>query len=69
MDTVHEKFSPDLSIEMFGKKFDVPFFAAHGGRAEGVKLYVQKIKEELREIMIMTDCRNISEITRDKIRL
>jgi len=43
--------------------------AAHGGRAEGVKLYTQKIAEELKEIMIMTDCRNLKEITRDKIRM
>jgi isopentenyl diphosphate isomerase/L-lactate dehydrogenase-like FMN-dependent dehydrogenase len=50
---------------LIGRPFSV---AAHGGRAEGVKLYVQKIKEELREIMIMSDCRSISEITRDKIR-
>lgn len=50
---------------LIGRPFSV---AAHGGRAEGVKLYIQKIKEELREIMIMSDCRSISEITRDKIR-
>ncbi|MCQ2586096.1 MAG: alpha-hydroxy-acid oxidizing protein [Treponema sp.] len=42
--------------------------AAHGGRAEGVKLYTQIIAEELKEIMIMTDCRSLKDITSDKIR-
>lgn len=41
--------------------------AAHGGRKEGVTLYTQKIASELTETMRMTDCRTVSDITRDKI--
>lgn len=41
--------------------------AAFGGGAEGVELYTEKIGAELREIMIMTGCKNISDITKDKI--
>ncbi len=41
--------------------------AAHGGGAEGVRLYTEKIISELKDIMLMTNCRNISEITREKI--
>lgn len=41
--------------------------AAHGGRREGVKLYTQKIKEELEEVMMMSDCQNLKDITIDKI--
>lgn len=43
--------------------------AAFGGGAEGVELYTEKIGAELRETMIMAGCKNISDITRDKIRL
>lgn len=41
--------------------------AAHGGGAEGVEMYTEKIGSELRDIMIMSGCKNISDITRDKI--
>ncbi|NLJ58409.1 MAG: alpha-hydroxy-acid oxidizing protein, partial [Tissierellia bacterium] len=41
--------------------------AAFGGGAEGVELYTEKIGSELRETMIMTGCKEISDITRDKI--
>jgi len=43
--------------------------AAFGGGAEGVELYTEKIGAELRETMIMTGCKNISDITRDKIKM
>ena len=33
MDVVHENYEVDTSIEMFGEKFDVPFFAAPIGSA------------------------------------
>ena len=42
--------------------------AAHGGREEGVRLYTEKLIEELKETMLMTDCRSIGEISGDKIR-
>ncbi len=42
--------------------------AAHGGGAEGVVLYTEKILQELKEVMLMTDCRTLSEITKEKIR-
>ena len=41
--------------------------AAHGGGAEGVEMYTEKIGAELRDIMIMSGCKNIKDITRDKI--
>lgn len=41
--------------------------AAHGGRREGVKLYTERIREELKEVMVMTDCRTLKDITIDKI--
>ncbi|MHC1719881.1 MAG: alpha-hydroxy-acid oxidizing protein [Clostridiaceae bacterium] len=41
--------------------------AAHGGGVEGVELYTEKIGSELKNTMLMTGCRNLSEITYDKI--
>lgn len=41
--------------------------AVFGGGAEGAELYTEKIGAELRETMIMTGCKNIRDITRDKI--
>lgn len=41
--------------------------AAFGGGAEGVELYTEKLGAELRDIMIMSGCKNLSDITRDKI--
>ncbi len=41
--------------------------AAFGGGAEGVELYTNKIGAELRDVMIMTGCKNLSDITMDKI--
>ncbi|MBQ9021241.1 MAG: alpha-hydroxy-acid oxidizing protein [Eggerthellaceae bacterium] len=42
--------------------------AAHGGGAEGVALYTEKILQELKEVMLMTDSPTLSDITKDKIR-
>lgn len=40
-----------------------PFvMASFGGKTEGVKVYVEKIKEELRSAMILTGCENINNI-------
>lgn len=41
--------------------------AAFGGGAEGVELYTEKIGAELRDVMIMSGCKNLSDITIDKI--
>ena len=41
--------------------------AAHGGKKEGVRLYTQKIAQELQQTMRMADCRTIADITPDKI--
>jgi isopentenyl diphosphate isomerase/L-lactate dehydrogenase-like FMN-dependent dehydrogenase len=41
--------------------------AAFGGGAEGVKLYTEKLGAELRDTMIMTGCKNLSDITMDKL--
>ena len=43
--------------------------AAHGGGAEGVRIYTEKILQELKEVMLMTNCRTPAEITREKISL
>ena len=43
--------------------------AAHGGGAEGVALYTEKILQELKETMLMTDCPRLADITQDKIRM
>lgn len=42
--------------------------AAHGGRAEGVKLYTEKLIKELKQTMILTDCNTIADISENKIR-
>lgn len=41
--------------------------AAYGGGSEGVKLYTQKLIQELRDTMTMTSCASLAGITRDKI--
>ena len=41
--------------------------AAFGGGAEGVELYTEKIGAELRGVMIMSGCKDLSDITIDKI--
>jgi isopentenyl diphosphate isomerase/L-lactate dehydrogenase-like FMN-dependent dehydrogenase len=41
--------------------------AAFGGGAEGVELYTEKIGAELRDVMIMSGCKSLSDITLDKI--
>ena len=43
--------------------------AAFGGGAEGVKLYTEKIIGELKDVMIMTNCACIGDITAEKIRV
>lgn len=51
---------------MIGRPFAI---AAHGGREEGLSLYIQKLRKELAYIMLLTGCRTISDITTDKIRI
>ena len=41
--------------------------AAHGGREEGLKLYTEKILAGLKDIMLMTGCNSLADITMDKI--
>ena len=41
--------------------------AACGGGAEGVTVYTQKVLAELRDVMKMTGCATLLDITRDKI--
>jgi len=43
--------------------------AAYGGGAEGVRLYTEKLKAELRDAMTMTNCATLADITREKIRI
>ena len=40
--------------------------ALHGGGEEGIKLYNERILQELRSAMLMTGCKKISDITNDK---
>ncbi|MEE0205198.1 MAG: alpha-hydroxy-acid oxidizing protein [Oscillospiraceae bacterium] len=42
--------------------------AAIGGGAEGVALYLEKIKAELHDNMLITGCNTLADITKDKIR-
>lgn len=41
--------------------------AAYGAGAEGVKVYTEKVGQELLETMIMTGCHTIKDITADKV--
>lgn len=41
--------------------------AAYGGRAEGVKIYTEKLGNELKETMIMTGCHELKDINKDKV--
>ncbi|OEF97505.1 alpha-hydroxy-acid oxidizing protein [Desulfuribacillus alkaliarsenatis] len=41
--------------------------AAYGGEAEGVKIYTEKLGQELLETMIMTGCHSIKDIDESKI--
>lgn len=41
--------------------------AAYGGGAEGVKVYTEKIGNELKETMIMAGCHNLADIKRDRV--
>lgn len=41
--------------------------AAYGGGAEGVALYTEKLKAELKDAM--TNCATPAEITKEKIRM
>ncbi len=40
---------------------------AVGGGIEGIKFYINKKLEELKEVMLLTGCKSISDITPDKI--
>lgn len=41
--------------------------AAHGGGREGVALYTRKVIDELKDVMKMTGCASIADITPDKV--
>lgn len=41
--------------------------ATYGGGAEGVKIYTDKIGNELKETMIMTGCHTLKDINKDRI--
>lgn len=45
MDTLHDVTDPDISIELFGKKFDLPVFAAPVG---AVQLHYSDLYDDLR---------------------
>lgn len=41
--------------------------AVYGGGAEGVKIYTEKLGNELKETMIMAGCHNLKDIDRSKV--
>ena len=41
--------------------------AAYGGKAEGVRLYMEQVIAQLRDTMKMTGCATIEDITLEKI--
>lgn len=43
--------------------------AVYGGDVEGVRLYTQKIQQELENAMIMTGCHTLKDITMNKVTL
>ena len=49
---------------LIGRPFAI---AAHGGREEGVELLAKKLGAELKETMLMTDCKSLRDINRSKI--
>ena len=51
---------------LIGRPYSV---AVYGGGAQGVSLYTQMLRNELSDVMCMTGCKKISDITEDKIRL
>ncbi len=42
-------------------------FAAYGAKKDGVEMYTNKIKDELIDVMRMTACKNLNDITADKV--
>jgi 4-hydroxymandelate oxidase len=40
----------------------------NGGEKEGVKLYIEKLVEELKDTMMMCGAFSLSEITKDMVR-
>lgn len=38
-----------------------------GGKAEGIKTYVDKLQDELKSVMVMTGCHCLHDITADKV--
>lgn len=51
---------------LIGRPYSV---AAYGGGAEGVQIYTEKIIQELKDTMKMTNCRSLQDIREEKIRL
>ncbi|MGM0396471.1 MAG: alpha-hydroxy-acid oxidizing protein [Bacillota bacterium] len=49
---------------LIGRTFTI---MAIGGGAEGVQLHAEKLTAELKDTMLMTGCKGISDITKDKI--
>lgn len=59
-----------LALGADGVLIGRPFaWAVYGGGAEGVKLYLEKVRSELAEAMLMTGCATLSDIGPDKIRV
>ncbi len=51
---------------LIGRPYSI---AAYGGGAQGVCLYTEKIRRELTDVMGMTGCEKVTDITADKIKI
>lgn len=65
-DDVFKMLALGADAVLIGRPYVV---AAYGGGAEGVRIYTEKLKAELKDAMRMTNCRTLADITREKIRL
>lgn len=59
-----------LALGADGVLIGRPFsHAVFGGKREGVEVYVNTLINELKEVMRLSDCRTIGDITRNKVKI
>ncbi|RQD72524.1 MAG: alpha-hydroxy-acid oxidizing protein [Tindallia sp. MSAO_Bac2] len=63
-DDVFKALALGADAVLIGRPFAV---AAYGGGKEGVRLYADKIGNELKEAMLMTGCHQLNDIDRNKV--
>lgn len=52
-------------VVMIGRPFSI---GVMGGGKDGVKIYIDRLKKELKKIMLLTGCYNIKDINRSKVK-